>query len=490
MNGSLGSDLVKLLKSGTPLIGIYSADPADVVRTIVKVFQEAKRECVILWDCVRGGRLLSGKFTLGSLSEEIGSPAGILNKAIEFPPKTILIILGANSFLQEPMVVQSIWNLRDLYKKDGSALILIDCDIRLPSALKHDVIVIEHPYPGDDQLREKVISLDSKVASQRPDGKKLTEQEVDATVSLLRGMSLFEAEQCVATCLRKDGIDLEFLGKLRIRALEQVPGIVVDRGKLTFDHIGGLEAIKKFSVRRFSGPRPPRVIVRVEEIEKVMAGSMGDLSGVSQDALQVLLNNMQDNEWEGLIAFGPPGSGKSLYSQALANTFNCLSLSLDLGACKGTLVGESEQRIRQAMAVIKAIGGKDVFFVATCNRTDTLPAELQRRFNRGVWFFDLPGKEERESIWKIQMDRYGITGSKPKDEGWSGANIRDCCDLAFSIGCSLEEAAEYIVASGIRFKRVVEQSREEANGVYLDASRGGVYTTTQGINGDSRMFSL
>src|SRR6185436_7630420 len=112
----------------------------------------------------------------------------------------------------------------------------------------------------------------------------------------------------------------------------------------------------------FSGPRRPRVVVRWDEIEKSVssaaAGAVADNTGVSQDALKVLLTTMQDNNWIGAILVGPPGTGKTLASVCTGNTFQVRSMVGDLGAARASLVGQSEQRIRAMMDIIRAVGGQ------------------------------------------------------------------------------------------------------------------------------------
>ena len=64
---------------------------------------------------------------------------------------------------------------------------------------------------------------------------------------------------------------------------------------------------------------------------------------------------------------------------------------------------------------------KDVLFLATANRLDTLPPELQHRFNLGIWFFDVPCGQEQASIWNIQARRVGLEPKDlPEDSGWVG----------------------------------------------------------------------
>jgi len=53
---------------------------------------------------------------------------------------------------------------------------------------------------------------------------------------------------------------------------------------------------------------------------------------------------------------GIPGTGKSLSCKAAASIFGWPLIRLDISALKGSLVGESEHKIRQATATIDAFG--------------------------------------------------------------------------------------------------------------------------------------
>ena len=59
--------------------------------------------------------------------------------------------------------------------------------------------------------------------------------------------------------------------------------------------------------------------------------------------------------------------------------------------------------------------------------------ELRRRFTLGTFFFDLPDAEERESIWKIYREKWALSGDQPEDEGWTGAEIKECCRKAWRL---------------------------------------------------------
>jgi SpoVK/Ycf46/Vps4 family AAA+-type ATPase len=73
------------------------------------------------------------------------------------------------------------------------------------------------------------------------------------------------------------------------------------------------------------------------------------------------------------------------------------------------------------------------------------PPELRRRFTLGTFFFDLPSAEEREAIWRIYTEKYQISGTRPQDDNWTGAEIRECCRKAYRLRMSLQESAAHIV---------------------------------------------
>src|ERR1700680_2030792 len=54
----------------------------------------------------------------------------------------------------------------------------------------------------------------------------------------------------------------------------------------------------------------------------------------------------------GILLLSPPGCGKSAFCKALGNEVGRLTLILDIGALMGSLVGQSEANLRQALRQI------------------------------------------------------------------------------------------------------------------------------------------
>jgi SpoVK/Ycf46/Vps4 family AAA+-type ATPase len=278
--------------------------------------------------------------------------------------------------------------------------------------------------------------------------------------------------------LTKAGLDVDAIWERKKQIIDQTPGLQVWRGGETFADIGGVDNVKSFVTGIANGEEPPRAIVFIDEIEKSLAGAAGgmDTSGVSQDQLGVLLTEMQNSGAAGMIFIGPPGSAKSMIAKAAGATLSVPTITFDLGAMKGSLVGESEARIRNAFKVVWRISQGRALFVATCNKIGNLPPELRRRFSLGTYFFDLPSDEERAAIWKLHFKKYKIKPQDlPDDAGWTGAEIRNCADIAWRLGVSLKQASSRVVPVARSAPEMIERLRTECSGKYISASYDGVY---------------
>lgn len=482
-------DNFKLARNrGVPLVGIETPDPGATVQTLAKALNGSAPP-ILQWDIING---LTGVNDAGAkelerafpkkdeLKMNTVSPTDMLSIVSGLGQNIVLFMHNAHRYYDNSDCMQGIWNLRDIFKKRGNMLVMLGPVIKLPMELERDVVVIDEPLPDDEQLwgiAENLIREIGLASTQKP--KPMSAKEQEAVKRASRGLAAFPAEQAIAMSMTKAGIDIPTLWERKRKMIEQTNGLKVYNGGETFADVGGIDRIKKFGKHLFAGSQPPSAIIWIDEIEKALAGSsgaIGDSSGTSQDQLGVMLSEMQDNEWSGMILLGPPGCAKSLYAKALGATFQTPCIKADLGAMKGSLVGQSEARVRAAMKIIKAVAGRGAYWIATCNRLDSLPPELRRRFTDGIYFFDLPDEKERASIWVIQMTRYGIKEQEmPDDNNWTGADIRNVCSIAARLNIPLVEAASYITPVAKSDPKSIDRLREMADGAFLSASAAGVY---------------
>ncbi len=486
----------RVRQAGVPLVVVETSDASQTQRSIVSELNgKAETSPLLHHDLASGLQAMNEKAT--ELCDAIFGTGVDLTS---MPPSEVLCRLGsdaAEKFLRNigtasapcpafvimhnpqlywnnaPDVIQAIWNLRDALKRTGSQLLaLVPPGTTLPNELKADAVVLTDTLPTREELAKIVESI-IRAAALKPDLVKDKERIYD----ILSGLSAFAAEQVLAMSVTKQGVDLKVLWDRKRQTIEQTPGLDVWDGGETFADVGGYENVKTFLRRIMNGTNKPKAIVYEDEIDKAYGGLAGDSSGTTQDQLGVQLKFMQDHNSRGIIFFGVQGSGKSAIAKAVGNELGIPTIELDRGDMKDKLVGSSETRVRAALDVVQSISDGSALFIATCNKMAILPPELKRRFNYGTYFFDLPDRSARVAIWAIYLKKYPelFDMEQPKDEGWSGADIKTCALLAHDLQITLVEASEYIVPIGVSNAEQIETMRREAHRKYIDAGKPGVY---------------
>ena len=459
-----------------PLVVVNTPDPAA---TMLEIIKTAKDNPVIAWDIVRGvyGVNKEGKEIISAMSDQpdmLTNPVEALVASLKLPEKSILFYANVQRYLGEITVIQAIWNLRDKFKGDTRMFVGLAPSVKLPAELANDVLVLDEPLPTVEQLTGIVAEAYS-AAELKP-----KKEDLSKAGDAVSGLPAFPAEQACFMSMKKDGLDFDYLWERKRQNIGQTMGLSVWRGTQRFVDIGGCANVKTFLSRVLAGENPARAIVFIDEIEKALAGAGGDTSGTSQEMLGTLLTFMQDKNSTGMLFIGPPGAAKSEMAKAAGNEGGIPTINFDLSGMKGSLVGESGANIRNALKVVEAVSQNRALFIATCNSIGVLPPELRRRFSFGTFFFDLPNDEERAAIWKIYLSKYKIKDTKkPLDTNWTGAEIKQCCDLAFRLRCPLEDAAAYIVPVAKSAAEQIENLRKQANGRFISASNHGIYKTVQ-----------
>ena len=489
-------------RASAPLIAVRTADPAQTERGITDTYTQ---DPILSWDICRGcqwvnqagfavvWRLLLDKgeyetvpksaVEFESVREELmlktANLPELLGRANRFPSRTVLFIQNAQMYFRKEDVVQGIWNLRDTFKANGRTLVLLGTPgMTLPAELAQDTVILDEPLPSTAELAGIVKAQFEAAGADEPDEKTLN-RAVDAVC----GLAAFPAEQCVAMSFHRRGeaieLDTEAVWERKRKMVENAKGLSVWRGGETFAEVGGVETIKTFLTDLIRGEDPPRLLVLLDEFEKAMAGSEGsDTSGTAQEMHGTLLSEMEDREYTGLIFIGVAGSSKSHLVKCAGATFGTPVVSMQISQMKEKYVGSSNENLVQALAAIRAISQGRALFIATCNGMVNLSGPLKRRFNLGTWMFDLPTAEERLKIWPIHLKRWRLTEKNyelPPDDGWTGAEIRNCCMVAWKTRRSLVEASMFVTPQVRIDAENIDKLRQQANGRYLSASVPGFY---------------
>lgn len=499
--------LIRAHQRSVPAVVITTADPRATVRSAYNGLRGANGGGGLLaieWDLVQGTRGVGeagegwveealaelSDPTYGSSDPTVLQPVEFLRLILSLPAGAVAFLHNAHRYLQEwpeaPAVVQAVANLRDRFKVDNRMLVLLAPDLVLPAELQDDVLVFDEPLPTGEELGRIIDSL------QAHDGDRVRSLSIDDAersrgIDFVTGLSAFAAEQVLALAVgwQDDDLklDLDLVRDLRRRNIEQTPGLTIYKGGETYDDIGGVDYAKEFFGQVLASREPPRAIVFIDEIEKALAGATGrggDTSGVSQDILATLLGFMEDQRCNGTLCFGPPGCSKSLIAKATGNQGGIDTIQLDLGALKGSLVGESERNVRRALKVIQASSAGRSYWIATCNAVEALPGALLRRFTHGILFFDLPLEEERRAIWRVHREAFGLRDDQldpmPDDRDWTGADVRNCCELAYQFDVGVAEAAQHLLPVAVSHPELIRKLRQEADGRFKSAYTSEVYS--------------
>lgn len=504
-------------RAGTPLVAVQTPDPAATCQGIAAALANGTTPPLLHWDIVQGvqwlnepGFAVAWQIFLGKgeydqpptspeefaaaakdLALKTSGPGNLVEAlvtAADTPDDTILFIANAHQYVKQPSVLQACWNLRDRFKANRRVLVLLGPSFSLPPELVNDTLVLSQPLPTLDDLLTIVNDSHEAAGRDLPDGytiEPLTDELTVKAVDAVCGLAAFPAEQAISMSWtardQRVSLDLGELWERKRTMVSQVRGLSVWRGGETFADVGGCDNIKTFLTNLFAGEEPPRVIVLLDEMEKMMAGSEGgDSSGTKQELHGTLLTEMEDQDYTGLVAFGVPGASKTHITKAAGATFGAPVVILSIPDVMEKFVGSSNENFRTALTMIRAISQGRALFIGTCNAMVNLSGPLRRRFCFGEWMFPLPGKEERAAIWKIHLAKQGLTDKGyqlPADEGWTGAEIRNCCRLARRMRVDLRSASAYISPVSRTMSEEIERMYALANGRFQSATYPGVFTT-------------
>jgi ATPase family associated with various cellular activities (AAA) len=456
-------------------IWIQSHEHEDALREIAQLCRGEKWP-LATWDVDRGLQL-PGNAAANAANDPIAAIKSVI--ALATPEGSALLVLpNFHRFLQSTEVVQALAHQVQAGKHNRTFLLILSPVVQVPVELEKSFVIIEHDLPDRQQLQKIAEGIGTE-NGELPKGEDLR-RLIDAAAGLTR----VEAEGAFSLSLVRHGkLQPEAVWELKSGMLKKSGLLQLHRGSETFADLGGLDALKLFCQRALQ-PRQSAARAR------------------------------------GVLLLSPPGCGKSQFAKALGNEVGRPTLLLDVGALLGSLVGQTEERIRQALRIAdamspcilfldeveKALSGassstdsgvsarlfgtfltwlsdhtSDVFTICTANDISKLPPEFARaeRFD-AVFFIDLPGNAEKEKIWPIHLGRYGLADGtrerRPEDRNWTGAEIQSCCRLASLLDLPLKEAAKNVVPVAVTAAESVEKLRAWAAGRCLDASQGGIYT--------------
>ena len=266
------------------------------------------------------------------------------------------------------------------------------------------------------------------------------------------GLTRMEAENAFSLSLVRHGkVVPETLWELKTGMLKKSGLLTLHRGGETFADLGGLDALKGFTQEGPGGSRRGSVRARGVLLLGVPGdGEVGFREGPGQrdrapDA------GPGRRLADGFASSARPRSGPGRPS---GSSMRWPLRPVHRRDREGP--GRASSRAGQTDSGVSCPDVRDVArpgstttrATSSWSPPATTSAKLPPEFSRaerwdGTFFLDLPGQQEKDAIWRMYIEKFGLDPDQPRpnDRDWTGAEIKSCCRLAALLDVPLVEAA-------------------------------------------------
>jgi len=423
-----------------------SGRPLTYIRTV-----EERRVSMVLRAIAAGMFRAPVPVWTWSLTEGLRREDGVIEPETQSPRKALDFIAardGAGIFhlkdFHEPLrdSAEARRRLRDVNESclDRDRFVVITSAVKfIPEEIERSVMFLDLRPPDRIELAELL----------KEEGGALDQATQFQLAGALLGLTLEEARYAV----RRAHAGAAELGAASLPLLLEEKRVLVNRSGVieyiaeggSIEAIGGLDGLKKWLLER-------------QELFQMRDSLSGEIVP------------------KGVLLMGIPGCGKSLSVKAIASAFQLPLYRIDMieifsgrhGKPEGAFVEACRMMEDMAPAVLwfdeiemgitsTESGGEQgrifaffltwmqekargLFVAATANRIDLLPAEMIRkgRFDE-VFFVDLPVEDERTEIFRIHLERRGVSAAafdlnklKQFTVGWAGSEIEQCVVAAIT----------------------------------------------------------
>jgi ATP-dependent 26S proteasome regulatory subunit len=343
------------------------------------------------------------------------------------PTRTIYILRDAYPFFQQPGILRSLRDIVYLVSMGSSSIVITGFGQTIPNDLEKDSVFIRLAYPKMDEIKNRMLPMISRKIQRINKGAKpeeMLEETFDVTNAAHACAGLTE-EQILNTLT----FSLTKTKKIDLGIINTEKKGIINKSDIldywicndTLKEIGGFEELKEWF-----------------EVKKtVMNSPFASKFGAEKP--------------KGIMLLGMQGSGKTAIAKAVAQSWGVGLIKMDMGKVFAGLVGESEKRMRQALAQVDAVGGvvvideidkglsgagssdrtdggttsrvigtlltwlsephEGVFLIATANDITNLKNNHPELLRKGrfdeIFFSDAPTEDERKAIFAIHLEKRG-----------------------------------------------------------------------------------
>lgn len=456
--------LGSLLRARHPALSIVTTEETDA-RTLVENAVRDMGQHLWVWSAIEG--VSDGLNNALPIIDTANPAAGLYWLSTQDLP-TIMLLLDIGAHTDDPLAMRALRKLIDHADRTGSHLILLDHADTLPAAIRAHTTRFDLTLPDDESIEHIIKSELKSLHRDSPIEIEMTGKAYRTIIKNMRGLNPRHIRQIVRDVVAEDrkftDDDLNAILARKRQLVSADGALEYIESPATIDDVGGLVHLKAWLAEREHS--------------------------FDEDAAAFGLTPPR-----GVLMLGVQGAGKSLCAKAIATAWGRPLLRLDPGTLYDRFVGESERRLRAALAQAEAMaplvlwideiekgfasaaaqstdGGLSqrmfgslltwmqdhaapVFLVATANNIDALPPELLRkgRFDE-IFFVDLPDDDARRMIFAIHLRKrrrdpsgFDLAALASASAGFSGAEIEQAivASLHTAFASKTEPTTETII---------------------------------------------
>jgi SpoVK/Ycf46/Vps4 family AAA+-type ATPase len=442
-------DFLILLKARYPIIYVSTSEEERIEYLLKYSSKKYISRVCYVWNFVEG---YQGNPNNNGFATK--NPLEALEFIEKLTPETkaLFILKDFDNFLKDFSVIRKLKNLGKTLKTQSKNIVIVSSEVNIPDNLKEIITVVNFPLPTFSEICEELKRLTESL------DQKISNEDLLRLASACQGLSLERIRRVLSKIIAQygkiDGLtSFSFILSEKKQIIEQSQLLEFCIANKNLADLGGLENLKKW--------------IKIRE------------DAFSQNAIEYGLPYPK-----GVLLVGVQGTGKSIAANIIASEWNLPLLRLDFGRLFGSLVGQSESRIRRVIELVETLApcilwideidkifatsqsngdngttnrvlatfitwlsekSSPVFVVATANNIDWIPPEVIRkgRFDE-TFFLSLPNVKEREAIFRVHLgnvrpenlDNYQFDLLSAVTKNFSGAEIEQVVIEAMRVGFS------------------------------------------------------
>lgn len=412
MSVGLIKDLDMHIRSRATLIYLVTSEEDRITKLLLKLCE--KRQFPLWsWDWADGFKVLFSSSHTPCPAAQLPDQALALLSGLE--EDGVFLLPDFHMVMKnQPRLIRRLRNLAREFQYVRKTIVITAASLEVPQELKDDIVIVEVPLPGEEELEAILRSLTTTPGAKVA----LNQAAFSQMIRSALGLSANQAQRVFARAVVSGGVldssDFEMIMSEKKQIIRESGALQFITPKEAMQDVGGLSVLKNWLKTRGRA--------------------------FTQEARRYGLP-----EPKGIALIGISGTGKSLTAKTIARMWGLPLIRLDIGALFGSLVGQSEENTRRALRLAETIapcvlwideiekglaaGGGDsgtsmrvlgsilswmqektrpVFVAATANDISMLPTELLRRgrFDE-IFFLDLPNTVERREIFKVHIRKRG-----------------------------------------------------------------------------------